>query len=172
MGLAVTFMMMGVIAGTFGELFGQFQLYLSAASIGVLVFMGAYMLFDIHLPFTRHLNFFNQISYHTYSIPSQGIASGLLLGMALGIIWIPCVGPVLAAILTMVAVSESPVTGAWMLFIYSLGVAVPMLAIAYAGSLSVGLVHNTSKMIWVKRIGGFVLIVIGIYLAFPYLKIF
>jgi cytochrome c-type biogenesis protein len=134
--------------------------------------MGAYMLFDIHLPFTRHLNFFNQISYHTYSIPSQGIASGILLGMALGIIWIPCVGPVLAAILTMVAVSESPVTGAWMLFVYSLGVSVPMLAIAYAGSISTGLVHNTSKMIWVKRIGGFVLIMIGIYMAFPYLHIY
>jgi cytochrome c-type biogenesis protein len=172
MGLAVTFVLMGVLAGTLGEVFGQFQIYLTAASIGILVFMGLYMLFDIHLPFTQQLNFFNRLSYHTYSIPSEGLVSGILLGMALGIIWIPCVGPVLAAVLTMVAVSESPLTGAWMLFVYSLGLAVPMLAIAYMSSLSMGLVHNASRMIWIKKIGGFVLILIGVYLAFPYLHIY
>ena len=171
LGLATSFTLMGILAGAFGEVFSHYQNYLYAFSIALITFMGVYMLFDIHLPFTRHLNFFNRISYHTYSIPTEGILSGLALGMALGVVWLPCTGPVLGTILTWVAVGGSVLFGAYMLAIYSLGFAVPILVIAYSTKISSGLVHNNSKMIWVKRLSGFVLLVIGVYMAFPYLHV-
>ena len=128
LGLAVSFTLMGVLAGAFGELFSQFQYYIYAASIGIVTFMGLYMLFDLHLPFQSQLNFFNKISYKTYSLPTEGVGSGMALGMALGIVWLPCTGPVLATILTWVAAGSNILFGAEMLFIYSLGFALPMLA--------------------------------------------
>jgi cytochrome c biogenesis protein CcdA len=36
----------------------------------------------------------------------ESLISGLLLGLSLGVLWIPCVGPILASILTMVALEE------------------------------------------------------------------
>jgi cytochrome c-type biogenesis protein len=53
--------------------------------------------------------------------------------------------------------------------IYSLGFAVPMLAIAYSARLSSSLVGKSSKTIWIKRVAGLVLIAVGVYLALPYL---
>ena len=156
-------------AGAFGELFSQFQYYIYAASIGIVTFMGLYMLFDLHLPFQSQLNFFNKISYKTYSLPTEGVGSGMALGMALGIVWLPCTGPVLATILTWVAAGSNILFGAEMLFIYSLGFALPMLAIAYSTTVSSKLVGNNIRMIWIKRFSGFVLLIVGIYMAFPYI---
>jgi len=169
LGLAVSFTLMGVLAGAFGELFSQFQYYIYAASIGIVTFMGLYMLFDLHLPFQSQLNFFNKISYKTYSLPTEGVGSGMALGMALGIVWLPCTGPVLATILTWVAAGSNILFGAEMLFIYSLGFALPMLAIAYSTTVSSKLVGNNIRMIWIKRFSGFVLLIVGIYMAFPYI---
>ena len=56
-----------------------------------------------------------------------------------------------------------------MLFIYSLGFALPMLDIAYSTTVSSKLVGNNIRMIWIKRFSGFVLLIVGIYMAFPYI---
>jgi cytochrome c-type biogenesis protein len=169
-GLAVSFVIMGVMAGLLGELFGQYIIYLDEIAAAIIIIMGSWMLFDLHLPPKISPNqFFDQISYHTYSIPTQGVAAGLLLGLALGVVWIPCTGPILGPILTLVAVGGDPLFGAEMLAIYSAGFAVPMVAIAYSSRIGVGLVHNASRIIWIKKFGGFVLLAIGVYLLFPYL---
>jgi cytochrome c-type biogenesis protein len=64
---------------------------------------------------------------------SQTNLGGFVLGATLGLIWTPCAGPVLAAILTAIATSPDHAHGALLLLTYSLGAALPMLAIAYGG---------------------------------------
>jgi len=61
----------------------------------------------------------------------RGRWSGLLLGLSLGIVWIPCVGPMLSSVLALVASKGSMSTGVVLLLVYSLGFAVPMLAVGY-----------------------------------------
>jgi cytochrome c biogenesis protein CcdA len=130
------------------------------------------MLFDLHLPYNMpRLGVIDAVSRKTYDIPTEGIASGLALGLALGIVWLPCTGPVLATILTFVAAKGDIATGGLFLLIYSLGFAVPMLAIAYSARFSSSLAGQSSKTIWIKRIAGVVLIAVGVYLAIPYLQV-
>jgi cytochrome c-type biogenesis protein len=61
----------------------------------------------------------------------RGRWSGLLLGLSLGLVWIPCVGPMLSGVLALVAAKGSMATGVVLLLVYSLGFAVPMLAVGY-----------------------------------------
>jgi len=58
---------------------------------------------------------------------------GFMLGTTLGLIWTPCAGPVLGAILTAVATSPDHAHGALLLLTYTIGAALPMLAVAYGG---------------------------------------
>jgi cytochrome c biogenesis protein CcdA len=58
---------------------------------------------------------------------------GFVLGTTLGLIWTPCAGPVLGAILTAIATSPDRAHGAPLLLAYSIGAALPMLAVAYGG---------------------------------------
>ena len=57
--------------------------------------------------------------------------SGLLLGASLGLVWIPCVGPLLSAVLATVAAEGRLATGVVLLLVYSAGFALPMLAVGY-----------------------------------------
>lgn len=92
---------------------------------------------------------------------------GFFLGMSLGVVWIPCVGPILGAVLAYVASVHNIPFGAWMLFVYSVGMSLPMLSIAYYGK------KVTSRYAWfsrngelLKKLSGLVLILIGIMLLF------
>ncbi len=63
----------------------------------------------------------------------SGNIGGLVVGAALGIVWTPCAGPVLGAILTVIAISDDMSWAALQLLAYAIGAAIPMLAIAYGG---------------------------------------
>jgi cytochrome c-type biogenesis protein len=63
----------------------------------------------------------------------SGNAGGLVLGLALGVVWTPCAGPVLGSILTLIATSEYLARSGVLLVCYATGAAIPMLAIAYGG---------------------------------------
>ncbi|MDX2271241.1 MAG: cytochrome c biogenesis CcdA family protein [Cyanobacteriota bacterium] len=55
------------------------------------------------------------------------------IGMQMGIVWIPCAGPVLGSILTLVVVEQAVAKGFGALWLYGLGAGIPMLLIAYGG---------------------------------------
>ena len=51
-----------------------------------------------------------------------------LMGMAFGFGWTPCIGPVLAAILTLAASQDTVFRGMWLLFVFSMGLGLPFIA--------------------------------------------
>ncbi len=173
LGLAISFTSMGLIASVFGAVFVAYRDYLFVAAILFIIAMGVWMLFDLHLPYSMpRLGVIDRVSKETYTLPTEGIASGLLLGVALGVVWLPCTGPVLGTILTWVAVRGDVLTGGLLLIVYSIGFALPMLGIAYSSRLSSSLVGKSSKTIWIKRAAGIMLIVVGVYLVTPYISMF
>jgi cytochrome c biogenesis protein CcdA/thiol-disulfide isomerase/thioredoxin len=66
--------------------------------------------------------------------PAGDLGGGFVLGASLGLVFVPCAGPVLAAITVLGATNEVGWRAVVLTVTYSLGAAVPMLAIAYGGN--------------------------------------
>lgn len=93
----------------------------------------------------------------------RGPAGAVPLGMAFALGWTPCIGPVLAGILTAAAATRTAWTGAALLFVYSLGLGVPFVLLA------VGFQRAGRAFRWlrthgrtIERVGGAVLVLMGL----------
>lgn len=64
---------------------------------------------------------------------STGFWSGLLTGLALGVVWAPCAGPILATIATLAATQKISVELVWVTAFYSIGVGIPLFLFAILG---------------------------------------
>ncbi len=175
-GMTLSFTLMGTLVSGFGAAFASFADNLRTLSILFIMAMGA-VLFDedINMEFIKlsssltqgirnNIGFLNKPASHA---PGQGLFGGFSLGMSLGVVWIPCVGPILGAVLAYVASVGNMSYGAGMLFVYSVGMSLPMLSIAYYGK------KVTNRYKWfsrngamLKKLSGLVLIVVGIMLLF------
>jgi cytochrome c biogenesis protein CcdA/thiol-disulfide isomerase/thioredoxin len=94
-------------------------------------------------------------------------AGGFILGLALGVLYVPCAGPVLAAITVIGATHRVGWTAVILTAAFAAGTAVPLLAIAIAGSQltrRIGAVRRRAPE--VRQAGGAVLIVIAVAIAF------
>ena len=175
-GMTLSFTTMGVLVSAFGATFGSFADTLRIIAVLFIMGMG-FVLFDedVNMEFIKLTSALTQgmrqslgsKSGYSSKVPEGGLGGGFFLGMSLGIVWIPCVGPILGAVLAYVASVGNVPYGAWMLFIYSIGMSLPMLAIAYYGK------KVTARFQWfvrhgpaLKKLSGLVLIVIGVMLLF------
>lgn len=156
-GLALSFMAMGAISSLFGELLiGRTRLIEQAGGAIILV-MGLMVLFDISV--------FKRL-YMLSNIPvkAEGRFGGVVLGMALGVIWVPCIGPMLSSILTMVGTSGELATGVILLGFYSIGFAIPMLIVAYSSQmLQEKLKHLAQRPALIRYATGVILSAFGLY---------
>lgn len=63
-----------------------------------------------------------------------GFGGGILVGLSLGVLWTPCVGPILAAVISLALVGSVTAQAFFITFAYALGTSLPMFAILQAGS--------------------------------------
>jgi cytochrome c-type biogenesis protein len=92
------------------------------------------------------------------------------LGVAFAFCWTPCVGPVLASILTLASASGSLRSGVLLLGIYGLGLAVPFLAIGFGFTrLFTAFRHLQTHYRAIEAIGGLLLVTMGALLLSGYL---
>jgi len=111
------------------------------------------------------INRANQISRQA----GAGNKGGFVLGIMLGLIWTPCAGPILGAILTLIATQTDIARSAILLFGYAIGAGIPMVLIAYGGQAITTRVRSIARYTGtIQKIFGVILILLAIAMYYQY----
>lgn len=160
-GFSFVFILLGSLFGLGGLVFVQYRIWLSRIGGIFILFFGLFMTGVLRPSF---LNVEKHVSVLRAFKPGNPISS-LIFGATFAFGWTPCVGPILGSILTLAATSATVGQGAFLLAIFSLGLAVPFLIIAASvSSASAYLAALGRYLNAVAVIGGVFLIFLGIVL--------
>jgi thiol:disulfide interchange protein DsbD len=158
LGMAVTYSVLGSIAAFTGGLFGAaLQLPAVLVFIALVMVILSLSMFDVYeLRMPAFLNKFAGGS-------QKGFFGTLFMGMTVGIIAAPCIGPFVLGLLTYVGNRANVVLGFSLFFVLALGLGLPFLFLGvFSGSLQ-KLPRSGAWMVWVRKIFGFILIAMALY---------
>ena len=158
-GFSIIFILLGTTVSFIGTLFMDTMQWIERIGGIILIVLGLHMAGIIHLTKLE-----KQMSFDMAK-RNSGKLGPLVVGMAFGAGWTPCIGPILAGILTIAATSSSIVTGATLLGIYSAGLAIPFLISAIAiDRFLIFFSKIKTKLLLFERISGFLFIGFGLVL--------
>jgi cytochrome c-type biogenesis protein len=107
-----------------------------------------------------------QREFRIHNLPVAGLASAPVLGAVFALSWTPCVGPTLGAVVTMATVDGSTSRAAVLAVAYSLGLGLPFVAFGLGFRKLIGLNRAVRRYsVWVTRVGGAMLILVGLALV-------
>jgi cytochrome c-type biogenesis protein len=158
-GFSATFIALGLLAGSFGGLIVAYRPVMETIAGIVMLVMGVFLLGLFPREWTELLMREGRVQLSQTAVKRLGAAAPFALGVVFAAGWTPCIGPVLAAILVYAGASGSTGQGALLLTIYSLGFAVPFLAVGF------GLSAGVRALGWVKRHGHAISLVSGALLV-------
>jgi len=96
-----------------------------------------------------------------------GFFSGMVIGALIGLVWTPCAGPILAAVLVQVILQKNDVTALVTIAAFAIGAGVPMLVIALVGRKVMGkLGFFTAHAETIRKVFGVIIILTVLYIAF------
>ena len=166
-GLGLTNSILGITAALTGSLMGALLQHPAVlAAVGLILVFFAFSLFgfwELRLPsaLTR-----------AASKPQAGYFGSLFMGLTLGVVAAPCLGPFVLGLLTWVAGLGSPWLGFFVFFVLSLGLGLPLFVLAlFSGRIS-SLPRSGEWMVWVRKLMGWVLLGMAAYFVRPALPSF
>lgn len=159
LGLSLTFLVLGFGMGLLGELFFNDKVRLIAGI--VIIILGFFQMDIIKIKFLEKTKFIN------IQEQKNGILTAFILGLTFSLGWTPCVGPVLASILFISGSSADIGRSILMMSIYVLGLATPFIVFSMASKVLFEKVKFIKRYLGIlKKIGGFIIIIMGILLIF------
>jgi thioredoxin:protein disulfide reductase len=162
LGIALMFSSVGVAVAMSGGLFGaalQNPWVLSALAAGLVMLAGSsFGFFTIQPP---------QWIMQRAGTARPGYAGSLLMGLGMGVIAAPCIGPIVLGLLLMVERSASPLFGFALFFTLAIGLGLPYIALALAAGSIRRLPRSGEWLAWVEQFFGFVLLGLALYFLDP-----
>ncbi len=163
LGFSTAFVALGLLAASFGTLVAAYQPVMQTVVGIVMLAMGALVLGWLPTELLDPLQREFRLHLDTERLRPLGRAAPVALGMVFAAGWTPCIGPVLAALLTYVGASANLGWGATLLSVYSLGFAVPFLALGAGWSVSLRATRwITRHGLAVSRVTGAALLLLGL----------
>ena len=166
LGFTLIFLAFGATATALGQLLLYYREWITRVGGVVIIVFGLYMLgvFNVSL-------FSRERRVHIANKP-VGYLGTLLVGIAFGAGWTPCIGPILGSILTYAASSADLARGFWLLLAYSLGLAIPFLLSAIAVERFLDFFTKMKRQMgWITRTSGVLMIAIGILMVTNYFTV-
>lgn len=159
-GFTLIFLALGAGATVFGQLMLRYRDVIARAGGVLIIVFGLYLMGVFNLSFLM-----KDTRLHLADKP-LGFLGTIVVGIAFGAGWSPCIGPILGAILTMAANEADLGRGLTLLFAYSLGLAVPFLLAALMVERFLALFQRMRQyMVWVNRTAGALLVFVGVLMA-------
>lgn len=155
-GFSTVFVLLGATASVLGNVLRQYSQILSIVAGVAIIVMGLHFLglFRIGL------------LYREARVQVEkpiGLVGAYVMGLAFAFGWTPCIGPVLAAVLSVAGSSQSVTRGMGLLGVYSLGLGVPFIAAAFAMGPFVRLLKRLrTHFDLVEKVMGVLLVLTGI----------
>ena len=163
-GLALTNSSLGVAAALTGGLMGamlQNPLVLAAVAVILLVFSTSLFGFwEFRMPY-----WLTQAASKSYA----GYFGSLFMGITLGVVAAPCIGPFVLGLLTWVAGMGNPFLGFLIFFTLSLGLGLPLFFLAMFSGQIEKLPRSGEWMLWVRKLMGWILVGMAAYFIRPVL---
>jgi len=164
LGFSLIFVALGAGATVLGRVLFAYRVWISRIGGLLVILFGLYLVgaFNIAL-------FSRERRVHLADKPA-GYLGTVLVGIAFGAGWTPCIGPILGAILTYNMQQPDIGRGTALLGAYSAGLAVPFVAAAVAVPQFLAAFQNLrTRMVWLTRASGALLIAVGIMMITGYL---
>lgn len=160
LGFSVVFVAMGASASFIGQFFaGNRELVEKISGLLIIIF-GLQMAGVLTLRFLM----FEKKWFKTEN-SKKGNMSSFILGLAFGSGWTPCVGLALSSILLLAGTSDTLYSGMFLLFVYSVGLGIPFLAISVMLTYSLGILKKINRWLPVLSIiNGWILVAMGLLL--------
>jgi cytochrome c-type biogenesis protein len=159
-GFSLVFVLLGAGASAVGGLLRSYQVWLGRVGGVLLILFGVYLLGVLRPGFLMR-----EWRIELARKPLGYFGSGVV-GFTFGAAWTPCIGPILGGILTLAATQTGLGRGMGLLAVYALGLAIPFLLTALAlDRFLVWFQRFRPYIVWVDRIAGAMLIVLGILLV-------
>ena len=157
LGFTTVFVGLGAAASAFGQLIQTYKGELALVAGLVITVFGLHFLGVLRIPLL-----YREARYHSDAQPASYLGA-YVIGLAFAFGWTPCVGPVLAAVLSMAADEASMHTGMTMLLFYSMGLGIPFILAAVAMRPFLGFMAKFRKHLGsVEKLMGILLIITGI----------
>lgn len=165
-GLSTSFVLLGFGAGSIGS-FLISKTFRIISGVIVIIF-GIIQMEIVKIPFLERTKLVD-----IKGKENDSILGAFLLGFTFSLGWTPCVGPILASILFISSGGGNPYYGALMMFIYFLGLATPFVILSLSSKYVLAKVSAIKKHLGIiKKIGGLLIIIMGILLLTDKLSIF
>lgn len=153
LGIALATSILGLLAAVAGRTLRSFGTWPYFVIALVPIVAGLHLLGVVRLP----------VSIFRGS-PKAQQSGALAAGFLAALILAPCGTPILAAVLSYAAYVGTIATGTLLLFIYGIGMSVPLLLVGTASGAASARLARSTAMVWIERASGLALIGVGLYL--------